>query len=66
MNIGASGCVMATLIRADLRMLSRVHGKNMTCLCTSVCALEAPGLGTIVTDGIPLKVDGGDGTVLLK
>ena len=28
--------------------------------------LEAPGLGTLVTDFIALKVDGGDSTVLLK
>ena len=28
--------------------------------------LEAPGLGTVVSDAIALKVDGGDSTVLLK
>ena len=28
--------------------------------------LEAPGLGTLVTDFIQVKVDAGDGTVLLK
>ena len=28
--------------------------------------LKAPGLGTVVTDAIELKVDGGDSTVLLK
>ena len=42
------------------------EGKNSTCQCTSVCTLEAPGLGTLVTAGIKPKVHGGDSTVLLK
>ena len=60
--------LMVVMVLFFSTAVASAWGENITCQCTSVCTLEAPGLGTLVTDGIHRKVDGGDSTstVLLK